>query len=97
MCFGTLNNQKLQLLDQLWAEIPHATATLSTLLPNKNRDTNSRAQSINEQLRTTVISHYNGQNRRLIKAEMNDGFITVADLNDDTHPTDFGCKKMASV
>lgn len=28
---------------------------------------------------------------------MNDGFITLADMNDDTHPNDFGYKKMASV
>lgn len=43
------------------------------------------------------MSHYEAQNRKLILADMNDGFITQADLNDDTHPTDFGYKKMASV
>lgn len=43
------------------------------------------------------MSHYQGQSKKLIVADMNDGFITVADLNDDTHPTDAGYKKMASV
>lgn len=28
---------------------------------------------------------------------MNDGFITLADMGDDTHPNDYGYKKMASV
>ncbi|KAH7311059.1 putative esterase [Rhexocercosporidium sp. MPI-PUGE-AT-0058] len=87
----------IELLDKLWAGIPGATVILSTLLPNKNSDTNAGAVAINEQIRTTVASHYVGLNKRFAIADMNDGFITVADLNDETHPLDSGYKKMASV
>lgn len=41
------------------------------------------------------MSHYSS--KKIVLADMNDGFITLADMNDDTHPTDFGYKKMASV
>lgn len=44
-----------------------------------------------------MLSHYHGQNKSLVLADMNDGFITTADLNDDIHPTDAGYKKMAAV
>lgn len=52
---------------------------------------------MNEQMRTTVMQHYSGLNRNLALADMDDGFITQSDLNDDTHPLDSGYKKMASV
>lgn len=52
---------------------------------------------MNDQVRKQVIPHYRAQNRRLMLAEMDDGFITVSDLRDDTHPDDAGYKKMAAV
>lgn len=85
----------LQLLDKLWLGIPNATVILSTLLVNKNAQTNARANTINAAIRTTVSSHYAG--KKIVLAEMNDGFITTADFADETHPNDHGYKKMASV
>ncbi|KAH8886549.1 hypothetical protein GQ53DRAFT_657685 [Thozetella sp. PMI_491] len=87
----------IELLDKLWEQIPGATVIISTLIPNKVDAANTRAEAINVQLRTTVMSHYTALGKKLFLADMNDGFITKADLNDDTHPTDYGYKKMASV
>lgn len=87
----------VQLLDQLWTGIPDATVILSTLLANKDPTNNARAEDINQQYRGFVMDNYQSQGKKILLADMNDGFITVADLNDDTHPTDYGYLKMASV
>ncbi|KAH6718401.1 hypothetical protein BKA61DRAFT_653772 [Leptodontidium sp. MPI-SDFR-AT-0119] len=93
---STASGLYIDLLDKLWAGIPGATVILSTLLPNKNANTNARAVAINEQIRTTVASHSAGLNKRFAIADMNDGFITMTDLNDETYSLDSSYKKMAS-
>lgn len=87
----------ITLLDRIWEEIPQTTVILSTLLRNKDADTDTRALTINDAIRTTVVDHYAALCKPLVLADMADGFITQADLNDSTHPTDAGYKKMASV
>lgn len=85
----------IALIDKIYASVPDTTVILSTLIPNKNADTNARVQVINEQFRSQVLSNYN--DKKLFLADMNDGFLTTEDLNDDTHPTDAGYQKMAAV
>lgn len=52
--------------------------------------------SVNPGIRNMVR---NLNNPKVILADMNDGFLTAADMNtaDGTHPDDFGYEKMASV
>ena len=52
---------------------------------------------MNDQVRKAVVPHYRGINQKLMLAEMDDGFITLDDLGDETHPNDAGYKKMAAV
>ena len=89
----------IQLLDQLWLDVPGATVILSTLIPNTDPQANANVQSINQQYTTTVMNHYSQLGKKLLLCNMNDGYITTADLNptDGTHPTDEGYTKMASV
>ncbi|KFY88239.1 hypothetical protein V500_06461 [Pseudogymnoascus sp. VKM F-4518 (FW-2643)] len=92
---STISKDYIRLLDKLWLGISNATVILSTLLVNKNAQTNTRANTINAAIRSTVLSHYAG--KKIVLAEMNNGFITTADFADETHPNDHGYKKMASV
>ncbi|KAH7327193.1 SGNH hydrolase-type esterase domain-containing protein, partial [Rhexocercosporidium sp. MPI-PUGE-AT-0058] len=91
----TIAGEYIQLLDNLWAGIPNATVILSTLIVSKNTDTDATVNIINAAIRTMVMSHFSHSN--IVSADMNDGFITLADVNNDSSPTDNGYKKMASV
>ncbi|KAG4426048.1 hypothetical protein IFR04_000755 [Cadophora malorum] len=70
---------------------------MSTLLPNKGASLAANARNMNDQVRKAVVPHYRGINQKLMLAEMDDGFITLDDLGDETHPNDAGYKKMAAV
>ncbi|KAH9211550.1 hypothetical protein DL95DRAFT_427087 [Leptodontidium sp. 2 PMI_412] len=91
---STSSGLYIDLLDKLWAGIPGATVILSTLLPNKNANTNARAVAINEQIRTTVASHSAGLNKRVERngwliAPANAGFSDAA-----TESTIYNCLKV---
>lgn len=77
--------------------IPGVTIIMSTLLPNKGASLAANARNMNDQVRKAVVPHYRGINQKLMLAEMDDGFITLDDLGDETHPNDAGYKKMAAV
>ncbi|KAJ5225541.1 hypothetical protein N7468_006766 [Penicillium chermesinum] len=80
------------LLTLLYDSVPETTIILSTLLPQKK--VQSRVDKVNRQYRE-LVARRRAQKSRIVLADMS--FLTTADLNDTTHPTDEGYKKMASV
>ncbi|OJJ35887.1 hypothetical protein ASPWEDRAFT_41117 [Aspergillus wentii DTO 134E9] len=81
------------LIARLYEAIPGTTIILSTLLPNKLQP--DIINDINDQYRKIYTRRHNN-NDKIVLADM-PTFITKDDLNDDTHPTDAGYVKMASV
>ncbi|KAJ5895055.1 CAZyme family CE3 [Penicillium taxi] len=90
---STTGQRMDSLLTLLFDSIPGTTIILSTLLPNKQQQ--SRTTSISKQYRD-VVAYRRARKDRIVLADMSK-FITHKDLNDSTHPTDEGYKKMASV
>ncbi|KAK2765017.1 hypothetical protein FQN54_008716 [Arachnomyces sp. PD_36] len=84
------------LIDNLQKKIPDVTIILSTLLPTTNPISIPHLGPVNDDYRALVKERRdNGQ--KIVLADMNDGFLTVDDLVDGTHPNDYGYSKMASV
>lgn len=73
---------------------PGTVVILSTLLPNKLYD--DRMVYINEKYRS-LVPKLQGQGFKIQLADMHDGFITMEDIHDTTHPTQGGARKMAAV
>ena len=90
-------DRMITLLTQIYAGIPETTIVLSTLLPNSDASTRDRARQISGQYRDLVMPYFLKRNKKITLAEMDNGFITLADIPDGTHPNDFGYKKMAAV
>lgn len=91
---GNAYNRMRDMLDYIFTSTPGVSIALSTLLPNTLSPGN--VASINHQYRQLVRDQASA-GRHIVLAEMHDGFITMADLVDTTHPNDTGFKKMASV
>ncbi|KAF2471688.1 SGNH hydrolase [Lindgomyces ingoldianus] len=97
---GTINRLR-GLVEKAWDMSTRATIILSTLLPSDNEDqvpgANERVSQLNIEIRE-LASFLNRTGSRIELAEMNDGFITNADLScDGIHPTNAGYRKMAVV
>ncbi|KAK3318801.1 SGNH hydrolase-type esterase domain-containing protein [Apodospora peruviana] len=86
------------LLSDIYKTSPRAVVLLSTLLPNKNQETEERVLRINDQYRA-LVKKLRGKGRKIVLVEFHDGpaRLTVDDLKDDTHPNDNGYKKMADI
>jgi len=82
----------LVLLKYLRSQVPDATFILSTLLPLRSQPNNARY--INKQYRS-LVTRLQGEGWKIVLAEMDDGFITLDELPDGTHPNDGGYRKMA--
>ena len=83
--------------------IPDTLLVLSTLVPNKLPNGIKNVPIINEQLRA-LVPKFQAEGKKVILADMNDGFILDEDISDQidgkddkTHPTAEGFRKMASV
>ena len=86
---GTYDRMKT-LVDKLFSQIDGTTILLSTLLVNGNGQANSYVSVANEGYRR-LVREYIAQGKKIALAEMNNGFITLADIGSDgTHPTNFG-------
>ncbi|KAF2114469.1 SGNH hydrolase-type esterase domain-containing protein [Lophiotrema nucula] len=94
---GTYDRMK-SLVDKLFTQIDGTTILLSTLLPNGNDGGIKYVPVANEGYRRLVLQ-YQAQGKKIALAEMNNGFITIDDINpaDGTHPNNLGYKKMAAV
>ncbi|KAF2788837.1 carbohydrate esterase family 3 protein [Melanomma pulvis-pyrius CBS 109.77] len=97
---GTYDRMKL-IVDKLFSQIDGTTILLSTLLVNgANANSNGYVDTANTGYRR-LVNEYAAQGRKIALAEMNNGFITLADLNAAdatvTHPNNGGYKKMAAV
>ncbi|KAL4934910.1 SGNH hydrolase-type esterase domain-containing protein [Aspergillus oleicola] len=90
---GTAGERMDALLDNLYSSIPDTTIILSTLLPNTAQP--GLIADINIQYRMIYTRRkYSGE--KIVLADMANA-LEVSDLQDDTHPTDEGYRKMATV
>ncbi|KAM0257394.1 hypothetical protein ACHAPA_011776 [Fusarium lateritium] len=84
---------KSMLLD-LWSNISDKTViVLSTILPVDKPSAESLRGPVNTKYRA-VVSELRKQGKPIFLADL-DGFMTLGDLGDGTHPTDYGFRKMA--
>ncbi|CAH0025809.1 unnamed protein product [Clonostachys rhizophaga] len=88
-----------ELLDFLWTATPDANVVLSTLVRNKDANTDARVVKINKQFEDLVSRRKSNGNTKIALADMHgsDG-PQDADINSDgTHPNDTGFKKMSNI
>lgn len=86
------------MVKDIWQMSPRALVVLSTLLLNKDEDTERRVLNINGQYREVAERLRNRERRRIVLADMHkDDGPGPADLVDNTHPNDAGYRKMANV
>ncbi|KAL2758807.1 carbohydrate esterase family 3 protein [Sodiomyces alcalophilus JCM 7366] len=89
--------QMLELFDQIRAASSRVSVVLSTLLVNKNDETDACVRRVNDQFRSLVLDQQ-ARSRKIVLADMYaPGGPTVDDLVDATHPGDAGFEKMAAV
>jgi lysophospholipase L1-like esterase len=91
-----VKNRMASLIDNLRDNISNVTIILSTLLPNANTDAQPRIDEVNGGYED-LVNERRDLGQKMILAQMDDGFITVDDLVDGTHPNDYGYTKMAAV
>ncbi|PGG95702.1 hypothetical protein AJ79_09910 [Helicocarpus griseus UAMH5409] len=82
------------LVEGLFNNIPGVTVILSGLLPNTDNDPCTKTMNDNY---ATIVDDLRSQDRKVVFANLYDGFITENDIADGVHPNDFGYQKMASV
>ncbi|KAF2824052.1 SGNH hydrolase [Ophiobolus disseminans] len=94
---GTIDRLN-DLLTKAWDKSKKSTIILSTLTPSYNGEgPNKRVNDLNKKIRD-LVKKLKDQKRRIVLAEMNDGFLSKKDMNaDGIHPTNDGYKKMAAV
>jgi hypothetical protein len=84
------------IVDKLFRAIPGTTVVVSTLIPSLCGTVTANKYIYNNDLRNDVASRrVNGQ--KIVLAEIDNGFLTLDDLQDELHPTDAGYRKMPSV
>ncbi|KAJ5801621.1 uncharacterized protein N7518_003689 [Penicillium psychrosexuale] len=81
------------MIDYLYSSVPNVTIILSTLLPNTAQP--ALVGQISVQYRRLYMRR-KAAGDKIVIADMQ-SFISVDDLQDDTHPTDDGYIKMASI
>lgn len=90
----TTGNRMRDMVIECFIRSPGTVVILSTLIPNAKAQ--DQIASINNQYRN-VVAQLRAQGFHILLAEMNDGFITIVDIWDGTHPYLLGFEKMASV
>jgi lysophospholipase L1-like esterase len=100
---GRTGLQMKELIEGIFAEVPHAVVVLSTLIPKVGNE--QYVVKINEQYRTIYRqfvrldddgNEESNPQFKVILAEMQP-FLQLEDIHDRTHPTILGEKKMAAV
>ncbi|KAF5009941.1 hypothetical protein FDECE_3883 [Fusarium decemcellulare] len=90
---GQPQRLKSMLLD-LWSNIsPETVIIVSTILPVDKPAAEALRGGVNNGYRDVVSDLYK-EGKPIYLADL-DGFMTLSDLGDGTHPTDFGFRKMA--
>ncbi|KAL7623485.1 hypothetical protein AAE478_007167 [Parahypoxylon ruwenzoriense] len=86
------------MLNDLYRESPRATVILSTLIVNRNEEIAKRVKDFNTQLRR-VATWFQIMGKRLVLVDMqgSEGPKLEDLIEDGTHPSDGGYKKMAKV
>ncbi|RYP85137.1 hypothetical protein DL769_001041 [Monosporascus sp. CRB-8-3] len=82
------------MLKTVFDSSPGVVVILSTLVPSRDHD--AKVTYINEQYRALVRKFLN-DGYKIQLADMHDGFITLDEIWDGTHPTAIGALRMASV
>jgi hypothetical protein len=91
---ATTGSRMNDMIMECFSLVPNAVVVLSTLIPNTLAPSN--IDSINKQYRV-LAANLLSQGYHVVLAEMNDGFITLDDIWDGTHPYESGFLKMAAV
>ncbi|KAJ5531661.1 Lipase GDSL [Penicillium freii] len=93
----TAGKRMSDMLEYLWTASSGSTVVLSTLLPNLDRDIESRVLRVNEQLRE-IAKAKAAEGRKIIIVDMHGPYgPQIGDLVDGTHPNDVGYAKMATI
>lgn len=90
----TTGNRMRDMIMECFIRVPGTVVILSTLIPNAKAP--AQIDAVNVQYRN-VAAQLKAQGFHIILAEMDDGFITIDDIWDGTHPYLLGFQKMASV
>ncbi|KFY17433.1 hypothetical protein V492_00682 [Pseudogymnoascus sp. VKM F-4246] len=91
---NTAGDRMRDMVMECFIRVPGTVVILSTLLPQ--RDAPTQIAAINDQYRN-VVAQLRSQGFHIVLADMNDGFITIDDIWDGTHPYLAGFQKMAAV
>lgn len=84
------------LMDDIYASIPGVTVIMSTVLPNRNPEVQACAVVVSDQY-MDLYHNYKSAGVRVEMADMQNAMVIDDIRGDQTHPTDAGYKKMASV
>lgn len=96
-----IGNRMNSLLDDVFNKIAGTTVLLSTLIPSVDPSMASCHDSVNSQYRN-IVNTRSSQGQKILLAEMVPGgsywnIVVGGDYQDNTHPTDSGHAKMASI
>ncbi|KAF9880547.1 putative carbohydrate esterase family 3 protein [Colletotrichum karsti] len=87
-----------KMITELFSIVPETTIILSTLLPHSSTpEAAERIKAMNQETIKLVKKLEQVPGYRISLANMDDGFITLGDIFDGTHPTLLGRRKMAAV
>jgi hypothetical protein len=77
------------MLDRISSALPNTVVLVSTLIPNLNAAAEANIEMINVNI-PTIVQERADTGSLIYLADMHNGYITDADLNqgDGTHPTD---------
>ena len=91
---GSAPQRIRNLVSDIFQSIEGTTIILSGLLPS--RDVDICAQVVGAGYEA-LLKSYQSQGKKIVFANMHNGYLTQGDIPDGTHPNDFGYKKMAAV
>ncbi|EPE08332.1 carbohydrate esterase family 3 protein [Ophiostoma piceae UAMH 11346] len=89
----TISGRMENLINYMWKTVPDAVIVLSSLLTQEPNP--AGIESINKQYRA-LVSRLQRSGKKIVLAELDDGWIPLSELVDGIHPTESGYLKMAS-
>ncbi|KFY70309.1 hypothetical protein V499_09272, partial [Pseudogymnoascus sp. VKM F-103] len=91
---STAGDRMKDMIMNCFIKVPSTVVILSTLLPNSIAP--GKVAEINDQYRN-IAAKFRNDGFHIILAEMDDGFISINEIFDKTHPNPSGYQKMAAV
>ncbi|MEU8894171.1 GDSL-type esterase/lipase family protein [Streptomyces sp. NPDC048442] len=90
---GTAPQRLAKLIDQIHASSPQTAIVVSSLVPASARTVQARVNAYNRAI-PGIVADRAQRGYRITQVSMST--LTVADLDDDLHPNDYGYRKMAA-